>query len=67
MKHLKLITLLKSMVRITRSGKWTELCREWISKAGDKLLTYYDTDNNGYRTAKGDYMISVQGGNDEQL
>ena len=25
--------------RITRSGKWTELCREWISKAGDKLLT----------------------------
>jgi hypothetical protein len=52
---------------ITRSGKWTDLCREWISKAGEKLLTYYDTDNNGYRTAKGDYMISLQGGNDEQL
>jgi hypothetical protein len=52
---------------ITRSGKWTDLCREWISKAGEKLLTYYDTDNNGYRTAKGDYMISVRGGNDEQL
>jgi hypothetical protein len=68
MKHLKLLTLLKSMVsRITRSGKWTDLCREWISKAGEKLLTYYDTDNNGYRTAKGDYMISVRGGNDEQL
>jgi hypothetical protein len=68
MKHLKLITLLKNMAReLLEVGKWTELCREWISKAGDKLLTYYDTDNNGYRTAKGDYMISVQGGNDEQL
>ena len=52
---------------ITRSGKWTDLCREWISKTGDKLLTYYDLDNNGYRTAKGDYMISVKGGNNERL
>jgi hypothetical protein len=49
---------------ITRNAKWTELCREWISKAGDKLLTYYDLDNNGYRTAKGNYMISIRGGNE---
>jgi hypothetical protein len=47
---------------ITRNAKWTELCREWISKAGDKLLTYLD--NNGYRTAKGNYMISIRGGNE---
>ena len=46
---------------ITRTGKWTAQCREWISKAGQKLFTYYDLDNNGYRTAKGDYMISVRG------
>jgi len=49
---------------ITRNAKWTDLCREWVSKAGDKLLTYYDVDNNGYRTAKGNYMISVKGGNE---
>ena len=46
---------------VTRNAKWTELCRKWISKTGDKLFTYYDLDNNGYRTAKGDYMISVRG------
>ena len=46
---------------ITRTVKWTAQCREWISKAGQKLFTYYDLDNNGYRTAKGDYMISVRG------
>ena len=47
---------------ITRTGKWTEQCREWISKTGEKLLTYYDLDNNGYRTAKGNYYISMKGG-----
>ena len=47
---------------ITRNGKWTDLCKEWVSAVGDKLFTYYDTDNNGYRTAKGNYVISVKGG-----
>ena len=28
---------------IFRKGKWTNLSREWVSKQGDKLLTYYDT------------------------
>lgn len=44
---------------ITRNGKWTDMCKEWVSKTGSKLFTYYDTDNNGYRTASGNYMISV--------
>jgi len=46
---------------VTRNAKWTELCREWISKTGDKLFTYYDLDNSGYRTAKGNIVISVRG------
>ena len=33
--------------RIFRKGMWTNLSREWISKKGDKLLTYYDLDNQG--------------------
>ena len=28
--------------RIFRKGKWTELSREWVSKKGEKLFTYYD-------------------------
>ena len=47
---------------ITRTGKWTDLCKNWISKNGDKLLTYFDTDAQGYRTAKGNFIISVKGG-----
>ena len=46
---------------ITRNAKWTDLCREWVSKTGDKLFTYYDLDNNGYRTAKGNFVVSVRG------
>jgi hypothetical protein len=49
---------------ITRNGKWTTMCKQWVSKAGQKLLTYYDMDSNGYRTATGNYIISVRGSND---
>jgi len=35
---------------ITRRGKWTELCKEWVSKTNKKLITYYDLDAQGYRT-----------------
>ena len=52
--------------RIFRKGKWTELSREWVSKSGDKLLTYYDLVNEGYRTAKGQYTIIAVGGNNAQ-
>jgi|TARA_R110000824_G_scaffold7083_1_gene32314 hypothetical protein len=48
---------------IFRKGKWTNLSREWVSKQGDKLLTYYDTTNEGYRTAKGKYTLIAVGGN----
>ena len=54
--------------RIFRKGIWNELCREWTSKKGDKLFTYYDiTDptNQGYRTAKGQYTLIAVGGNNE--
>ena len=48
--------------RILRKGIWTDLSREWVSKSGDKLLTYYDLDNQGYRTAKGRYTLIAVGG-----
>ena len=46
---------------ITRNGKWTDHSKEWISKTGNKLFTYYDLDNQGYRTATGKFVISVKG------
>ena len=36
---------------ITRSALWTDKCRYWISKSGRMLMTYFDVDANGYRTA----------------
>jgi hypothetical protein len=36
-----------------------------MSKSGDKLLTYYDLDNQGYRTAKGKYTLIAVGGQNE--
>ena len=34
--------------------------------SGDKLLTYYDIANEGYRTAKGKYTLIAVGGNNAQ-
>ena len=45
-----------------RKGKLTELSREWVSKSGEKLFTYYDLTNQGYRTAKGQYTLNAVGG-----
>ena len=42
---------------ITRAGVWTEKSKEWISKKNENLFTYYDLDNEGYRTASGDFML----------
>ena len=42
--------------RIFRKALWNEKCREWISSQGNRLLTYFDIDAQGYRTAK-DYTI----------
>ena len=29
---------------VTRKGKWTERCQEFVAKAGHKCLTYLDLD-----------------------
>ena len=47
----------KDKKHITRNGKWTELCKFWTSKAGSKLMTYFDMDAQGYRTCSGNYKI----------
>ena len=47
----------KDKKHITRQGKWTDKCRYWTSKVGDKLITYFDMDKDGYRTAKGSWKV----------
>ena len=42
---------------ITRAGVWTDKSKNWISKKNESLFTYYDLDNEGYRTASGDFML----------
>ena len=42
---------------ITRNGKWDEKCRYWTSKLGASLMTYFDIDAQGYRTAKGGWKV----------
>ena len=42
---------------IERRIKWTDLCKEWVSNSGVKLLTYFDIDANGYRTASKEWFI----------
>ena len=42
---------------VTRFGKWTDKCRVWTSKIGSALMTYYDLDAQGYRTAKGEWKV----------
>ena len=42
---------------ITRAGVWTEQSKQWISKKNESLFTHYDLDNEGYRTASGDFML----------
>ena len=37
--------------------KWTDNCRYWTSKVGSSLMTYFDIDANGYRTAKGSWKV----------
>ena len=42
---------------ITRFGKWDDKCRYWTSKIGHALITYFDLDAKGYRTAKGKWEV----------
>ena len=47
----------KDQNHITRQCKWTDQCRYWTSKAGAKLITYFDMDKEEYRTAKGSWKV----------
>ena len=42
---------------ITRFGKFDDKCRYWTSKVGTALITYFDLDRQGYRTAKGSWQV----------
>jgi len=46
---------------ITRKGLWTEKCKEWKSKLNNKLITYWDVEQQGFRTCSNKYVISVRG------
>ena len=44
---------------ITRNALWTDKCRYWISKSGRMLMTYFDIDADGYRTASDSWSIKL--------
>jgi hypothetical protein len=47
----------KDKCHITRNAKWTDLSRYFTSKVGASLMTYFDMDKQGYRTAKGSWTV----------
>jgi len=49
----------KHKKHITRNAKWTELCRYFTSKNGVPCMTYYDLDNEGYRTATTTWKVQL--------
>ncbi len=42
---------------VTRFGKYDDKSRYWVSKMGTALLTYFDLDKKGYRTASGSWKV----------
>ena len=44
---------------ITRNGLWTDKSRYWISKGGRMLMTYFDIDADGYRTASDSWKVRL--------
>ena len=42
---------------VTRFGKFDDKCRYWTSKIGTALITYFDLDKQGYRTASGSWKV----------
>ena len=42
---------------VTRLGKGTDKCRVWTSKIGIALMTYFELDAKGYRTASGSWKV----------
>ena len=49
----------KDQKHITRQGKWDSQCRYWTSKIGASLMTYFDMDAQGYRTAKNSWSVKL--------
>ena len=47
----------KHKKHITRNAKWTDKCQESTSKVGNHMITYFDMDKDGYRTAKGSWTV----------
>ena len=43
---------------INRKGKWDGKGRTWETKEGKRAITYYDLDQNNYRTAIGGFKIN---------
>ena len=42
---------------VTRFGKFDDKCRYWTSKVGTALITYFDLDKKGHRTASGSWKV----------
>ena len=42
---------------ITRNATWTDQCKYFTSKVGNQMMTYFDMDAQGYRTAKGSWKV----------
>ena len=42
---------------ITRKATWTEGCKYFTSKVGNHMMTYFDMDAQGYRTAKSSWTV----------
>ena len=47
----------KDSKTITRQAKCTDKCKYWTYKVGDSLITYFDMDAQGYRTAKDSWKV----------
>ena len=47
----------KHKKHITRKGKHDDKSRFWTSKLGEALYTYFDLDQEGYRTAKKSWTV----------
>ena len=47
----------KDKKHITRNGKWDDKSKFWKSKVGTPLMTYYDMDAQGYRTATTSWKV----------
>jgi hypothetical protein len=49
----------KDRKHITRQGLWDSKSRYWTSKIGTALMTYFDIDSNGYRTASHSWKVRL--------